>query len=686
LLAAFLPAAHAAATSGTWLPLDPGGSRVQALASAAGSPTVYAATAAGGVFRTLDRGATWQAANSGLVGFDVKALAIGAGGAPLYAATDGGLFRSDDGAASWRATTFSGAATAVALAPGTPSTVYAAAAGSVYRSDDGGGSWKGVLTYTSLDPTVPAALAVDAGSPQHVYFATSLEPPAILISRTGGAAWRQVTFSSGSRMLGLAADPAHPGTVYAATDAGLLVSRNGGGNWAPVRGLPPGTYTAVGFAIGAPGTLWAATDKTVGRLWKSTDDGATWTFVTAAAPLTAIAGDPLRPQRIYAATTPEGVLHGTFAAGAAPQLGTVAASSVTTLAIDAHGEGPVYAYGRLVPPLLPDNLQPLTLPVGSPRLSTDRGATWHPAFGLPPQGLLTVVADPAAGPGPGGGRAFALAAAEATTGDADFLTATPLLHTDDAGATWQTLSKLTSSAFDVAVAPSAPQVLYAAGVAIAALPGDDCLPTGICSSPYVAISADGGVTWTTTKGLLPITLSPADFTATGWFVRIHPTDSKTAYVSEGGTLVKTTDSGQTWTLVGGVTNLLDLAIDPQQPARLYAVLQDGIATASTDGGQTWQPMGAATGLPQGAVRRIVPGPPAPAGIGTGGAAQVPPLYAATAQGVFASLDRGASWSLLGSGLADRSVLTVGVDPVAGTVYAGVEGGGGLFVLDSTTTH
>jgi hypothetical protein len=78
--------------------------------------------------------------------------------------------------------------------------------------------------------------------------------------------------SSSSSVSGLVASSA----IYAATDAGLLVSRNGGGNWAPVRGLPPGTYTAVGFAIGAPDTLWAATDKTVGRLWKSTDDGATW--------------------------------------------------------------------------------------------------------------------------------------------------------------------------------------------------------------------------------------------------------------------------------------------------------------------------------------------------------------------------------------------------------------------------
>jgi photosystem II stability/assembly factor-like uncharacterized protein len=682
LLAAFLPAAaHAAGTSGTWVPLAPGGSRVQALASAAGSPTVYAATAQGGVFRTVDRGATWQEANSGLLGFDVQALAIAAGGAPLYAATESGVFRSDDGAASWRATAFPGAATAVALAPGAPSTVYAAAAGSVYRSDDGGGGWTQVLTYAVDDPE-PAALAVDAGSPQHVYFATTADVPEILISRSGGAAWRRVPYGIASRMLGLAADPAHPGTVYAATDAGLLVSRNGGGSWAPVPGLPAGTYTAVGFAIGAPGTLWAATDKAVGRLWKSTDGGATWTFVTAEAPLTAIAGDPLRPQRVYAATAPEGVLHGTFTAGTTPQLGTIAASAVTALAVDAQGQGPVYAYGQLAPPQPPDGRPALSPPGGSLRRSTDGGATWSPTFGLPPQGLLNVLADPMTGPNPGGGRAYALAAAQGPVVEGYYYSSTPLLHTSDAGATWQTLSMLPNFAFDVAVAPSAPHLLYAAGYSTNPSTREYC---PFSCAPYVATSADGGATWTYNPNPLPITLPSIDITATGWFVRIHPTDARTVYISEVGNLIKTTDGGQTWTLLAGVANLLDLAIDPQQPARLYAVLQDGTATASTDGGQTWQTMGAATGLPQGAVRRIVAGPAASGGGGNGGgsgggASQVPPLYAATAQGAFASFDRGASWALLGSGLANTSVLTVGVDPVAGTVFAGVEGGGGLFVL------
>ncbi len=690
VLAAFLPAAQAAGSAGTWLPLAPGGSRVQALAAAAGSPAVYAGTAYGGVFRTVDRGATWQAANLGLQGFDVAALAVAPGGAPLYAATESGLFRSDDGAATWRATAFPDGATAVALgtagSSGAVATLYAADLTGVYRSDDGGGTWNGVLTFPVPDVLPLAALAIDAGSPQHVYFGLADEGT-IWISRTGGATWRQVSLGGAgvSRVVGLTADPAHPGTAYAATDAALFVSRNGGGTWAPVPGLPPGSYTAAGFAADAPGTLWAATDKARGRLWKSTDDGATWTFAYAGDPLTAIAGDPLRPQRAYAAATPEGVLHGTFAPGAAaPQLGAIAASSVAALAIDAQIAGAIYAYGLLAPPPPSSGVGPANLPTGSLRLSSDGGATWHPAIGLPPQGLLNVFAAPASTVRSGKGGAYALPMPQFFTVPYPYGTS-QLLYSNDAGATWQTLSTLLGPTWDVAVAPSAPLVLYAAGYENQ----PDIRPCPYSCAPFVAASSDGGVTWTYNYNLPPINLPFGTAGPPGWLVRIAPNDPQTAYIGEAGTLIKTTDGGQTWTLLAGLIDqhtgfeaLLDLAIDPQQPTRLYAVRQDGTASASTDGGQTWQPLG--TGLPTGAVRRIVTGPAAlaaPAGSGAAAAATPPPpLYAATAQGVYASFDRGATWAPLGTGLPTPSVLTLAVDPVRGTVYAGVEGAGGLFVL------
>ncbi len=667
ILAGSFQGVSAAGAAGVWTPLSPGGSRVQVLAAASGSPTVYAGTAYGGVFRTVDRGASWQAANDGLLGLDVALLAVAPGDTTLYAGSERGLFRSDDGAATWRATGFPDVPTALALAPGAPATLYAADSASVYRSDDGGDSWT-VVEVLPYSLPAPAALAVDAGSPLHVYYGTGGSDLGglILVSRTGGRQWRRGTLPGVTHLLNLAADPTHPGTVYAATDAAVFVSRNGGGTWAPVAGLPRGTYTAVGFAAGAPGTVWAATDKARGRLWKSADGGATWTFTFAGSLLTAVTGDPLRPQRAYVASTPDGgVWHGTFAAGAAPpQLGAIAATATTALAVDAHGAGAIYADALLAPQAaLQAGGLPVDLPATTLRVSADAGASWRAAGGLPQQGVVRLLADAAAA-----GAAYALAGQQGPVIDGFFFAATPLLHTADAGATWPTLATLQGYALDVAQVPSAPLTLYAAGYAIE----PDIRPCPYSCSPYVATSTDGGVTWVYNFNL-PTFVFPFGYPGpAGWFVRLDPGDARTIYVGEAGSLMKSTDGNQTWSLLDSAASFLDLAIDPQQPSRLYGVLQDGTTTASADGGQTWQsPLG--TGLPAG-VNRIVAGPVP----GSGG--QAPPLYAATAQGVFAAYDRGATWAPLGTGLPAAAALTLAVDATTGTVYAGVEGGGGLFAL------
>lgn len=68
------------------------------------NPTrVYAAGPAG-VFRSDDAGQTWQRADQGLNGVTIVALALNPKQPDvLFAATaQGSLFRSDDGAASWR--------------------------------------------------------------------------------------------------------------------------------------------------------------------------------------------------------------------------------------------------------------------------------------------------------------------------------------------------------------------------------------------------------------------------------------------------------------------------------------------------------------------------------------------------------------------------------------------------------
>jgi photosystem II stability/assembly factor-like uncharacterized protein len=263
VVAGFLAVAAYAGTAGgppAWTAVPPGGSSVRMLAAVPGSATVFAGTAYGGVFRSFDRGATWSPANEGLAGLDVRALAAGpAGSSTLYAGTESGLFQSDDAAASWHAVgiplvsqNVAAEAQAFAIAPSAPATRYAAVTGTVYRSDDGGSSWTPLAALPALG--APSALAVDAGSPLHVYVGCA-GPGTILISRTGGRSWRAVALPGVEQVLGLAADPARPGSVFAATSGGVFVTRNGGGHWSLAAGLPAGSFAAVGFGIDAPGTV-----------------------------------------------------------------------------------------------------------------------------------------------------------------------------------------------------------------------------------------------------------------------------------------------------------------------------------------------------------------------------------------------------------------------------------------------
>jgi photosystem II stability/assembly factor-like uncharacterized protein len=64
--------------------------------------TVYVATAGAGVLRSEDFGTSWNAANAGLDGLDVRGLAVAPNDGRLHAQVRGkGLYRSFDGARTW---------------------------------------------------------------------------------------------------------------------------------------------------------------------------------------------------------------------------------------------------------------------------------------------------------------------------------------------------------------------------------------------------------------------------------------------------------------------------------------------------------------------------------------------------------------------------------------------------------
>lgn len=183
--------------------------------------TVHVAISAGGVYRTRDGGASWEAANRGIAagflpdqepefGQCVHRIAADAGDPErLYAQNHGGVYRSDDGGDHWQSIAaglpadFGFVMLAHPTVPGTVWTIplqgdysRAAVTGrlSVWRTDDAGGSWTEIhtgLPDTDFNAVLRDAAAVDDhGDDPGIYFGT--RGGSVYASLPGGSGFTQV--------------------------------------------------------------------------------------------------------------------------------------------------------------------------------------------------------------------------------------------------------------------------------------------------------------------------------------------------------------------------------------------------------------------------------------------------------------------------------------------------------------
>lgn len=196
----------------------------------------------------------------------------------------------------------SGHIEAIALDPRNSDVVYAGASGGgVWKSLDGGINWKPLTDdQAALDIST---IAIDPNRPDTVYAATGFyyQAPGLIKSTDGGASWKSLpipeTFPTSRRnapISSVAVSPINSNLVLAAFgyngngasfmngNAGVYRSLDGGESWSPVLLAnsahkvlfdpqnPNIAYAAVGFAF-------TANDPS--GIYKSIDSGATWTAV-----------------------------------------------------------------------------------------------------------------------------------------------------------------------------------------------------------------------------------------------------------------------------------------------------------------------------------------------------------------------------------------------------------------------
>ncbi len=185
----------------------------------------------GGVARSEDAGANWRAhqfrAPAPLVTCLALSPAFIADGCALAGSFEDGLFRSSDGGCSWRAANqglFDHSVYALALSPAfaTDSLAYVGTGSGIYRSENGGSLWWD-LTMPAGDETVLSLALAENGA---LY--AGCEAHGLLRSNDGGRNW-ETLLAAGGALNSLAL--AKGGRIIAQVDDALLVSRDDGASW-----------------------------------------------------------------------------------------------------------------------------------------------------------------------------------------------------------------------------------------------------------------------------------------------------------------------------------------------------------------------------------------------------------------------------------------------------------------------
>jgi photosystem II stability/assembly factor-like uncharacterized protein len=253
--------------------------------------TLYAVDAAG-VFESTDGDQSWTPVNNGITStsFVLATASDPADPSIVYAGTEGGFWRSGDGGQTWQYsetglepnTTL---VTSITLDPQDPSTVYLDADTGYYVSHDAGVTWTHLGSSTEEDANnVPHPVAVDPENDQHLVIPDFQD---VLVSNDGGQTfttdpiplvdtWEQ-DFQNVARV---AVDPADPSVLFAGGVDGVWRSGDDGATW--TRALFTG-HSAVGYFQNAailtvdptdPGVVYYGQSRD--PLWVSEDGGTTW--------------------------------------------------------------------------------------------------------------------------------------------------------------------------------------------------------------------------------------------------------------------------------------------------------------------------------------------------------------------------------------------------------------------------
>ncbi|MFC1569290.1 T9SS type A sorting domain-containing protein [bacterium] len=310
---------------------------INAVEFALSEPHIAYAGSANAIYRSEDRGMTWEKMSQGYswgakgvrAGFPIDFQVDPRNANRIFANNyGGGNFLSIDGGKTWTVASrgYTGAqARDIAVDPENPAKVYCAARSGMFVSSDGGEEWQG-LNENPADVLEWNVVAIDPADPQHVFAGTNWDAK-LIESQHSGMEWQvmglDLPLGRGWRALAFACS--NPEMIYGGTSAffsagvfdpvmdasGIAVSMNSGKDWAWINDENTSNANVQQLAVDPvnPQIVFAATGNK--GLFKTVNGGESWNRLTEDLPngthFTTVAVDPFNSQNVFTAVENAGL-------------------------------------------------------------------------------------------------------------------------------------------------------------------------------------------------------------------------------------------------------------------------------------------------------------------------------------------------------------------------------------------
>lgn len=633
---------------------------------------IFAASAAGGVFRSLDHGTSWAAIFDSTGVLSVGAIAMHPTNSDILyvgtgeANTSGdsyegmGVYKSTDGGSNWLNVGLSSSyhIGRIVIDPMRPETVYVAAAGKlfgtnpergVYRSVNGGDTWEQKLFLTDSTACIDIALHPSTGTVFAAMWERWRHPRERRVGGLSSGLYRSDDFGETWTLLagglpapsdtlgriGVTVDP-NSNTVYAlycnhpGSFMGVYKSTNLGDTWSRTTDWAlDGFLGGFGWYFGqirvAPGDADLVYALGV-QLYKSTNGGSSWSDVTGSSHVDnhAMFIQPSNHNQVF--TGCDGGVN----------YSSAGASSWTTY-VDMHN---TQFYAITIDPTNPERLYGGTQDNGTLRTMTGALGDWERINGGDGFYVIVDPTDPD------------IIYAEyqwgylrkSTNGGSYFSTIMDGINYGGDRHNWNT---------PIAMDPSDHNTLY-------------------YGSHLLYQTIDAGNWWTAISGDLTDGDDPGNLTfGTITTIDVSPVDSQVIYVgTDDANVWVTTDGGTNWQDITGtlpVRYVTRVVADPHDSAVAY-VCHSGYQEGSylphihrtVDYGQTWTDIQG--NLPDAPITDVIVDP-----------AKDSTLYAGTDFGVYITENLGQSWAALGTGMPMAPIHDLDYHPATGKLVVGTHG-------------